>query len=85
MKDISLSLIGRALLLAFIVLIVSNVLLFIVLYADTFTPIELPYSEDFDQDNRITWRQHGGTWVARDGAMLQTNDAGTRFDECYPT
>lgn len=84
MKNTSLAFIGWSLLIGFIVLILSNVALFFFLYADTFIPLELPYTENFDENRRITWRQHGGTWVVRDGVMLQTNDAGTDLMNVIP-
>jgi|GEM_PF-1603848 len=84
MEDVSLGSLGRAILLGFLVLILSNILLFLILYADTFTTLSLPYSEDFETDQRITWRQHGGTWVIRDSAMIQTNDAGTDLMNVIP-
>lgn len=84
MKDTSLAFIGYSLLVGFFVLTLSNIGLFFLLYADTFTPLELPYTENFDENRRITWRQHGGTWVVRDGAMIQTNDAGTDLMNVIP-
>src|SRR5690349_15593891 len=79
MKDetLSLAFIGKSVLLAFVIWIGINLLLFLVLYGDTLTPMALPYVEDFQQLTRLDYRQFGGAWHLRDHKLIQTNTKGS--------
>lgn len=70
-EPLSLSFLGWSVAFAVAVWIGLNLILFTVLYGDTFKPLTLPYSEDFDQLRRLDYRQFGGTWRINDGKLIQ--------------
>jgi hypothetical protein len=72
MKDATLGQIGIRLAFTLALVIAVNMLMFALLYGDTFTTITLPYAENFDRLDRLTYRQFGGNWQVNDGALLQT-------------
>lgn len=76
-ESLSLSLIGKSVVLAVLAWVGLNLLLFTVLYSDTFTPLSLPYSEDFEQLARLDYRQFGGTWRVRDSRLVQSDTNGS--------
>jgi len=76
-ESLSLSLIGKSVAVAVTVWVGLNLLLFTILYGDTFTPLSLPYREDFEQLTRLDYRQFGGTWRARDSRLVQSDAQGS--------
>ncbi len=69
---LSLRFIGLSLLLAFILFVGADVLLFLAYYRDTLTPLSLPYIEDFATTQRLDYRQFGGKWELRDNTLVQS-------------
>ena len=76
-ESLSLSLIGKSVAVAVFAWVSLNLLLFTVLYGDTFAPLSLPYSEDFAQLTRLDYRQFGGTWRVRDSRLVQSDAQGS--------
>lgn len=76
-EALSLSFLGMAVALAFAVLVVANGALFLFYYGDTFTPLVLPYRENFENTQRLDYRQFGGQWRLRDNTLVQSDTQDT--------
>ncbi|MEZ4729872.1 MAG: hypothetical protein R3E79_22300 [Caldilineaceae bacterium] len=76
-ETIPLPFLGKALALALVALIITNGLLFLFYYGDTFTPLALPYQENFENLTRLDYRQFGGQWRLRDNTLVQTDPKDT--------
>jgi len=70
-ESLPLSFLGKALALAFVMLVIANALLFFFYYGDTFTPLALLYQENFENLARLDYRQFGGQWRLRDNMLIQ--------------
>lgn len=68
---ISLQFLGKALALALALLVVANGWLFLFYYGDTLTPLALPYRENFENLQRLDYRQFGGQWRLRNNRLVQ--------------
>lgn len=64
-----------ALLLAILLWIAGNSVLFLASYGDTLTPLPLPYLETFSSTQRLDYRQFGGHWRVQDQALVQSDAA----------
>lgn len=76
-ETIPLPFLSKALALALVALIIANGLLFLFYYGDTFTPLALPYQENFENLTRLDYRQFGGQWRLRDNTLVQTDPKDT--------
>lgn len=83
-ERLSLAFLGKLILLAFLALVIGNLLSYWVLYADAFPPFSLPYREDFEQPLRLRYRQFGGFWRVQDGALFQNDRSGTDLIAVIP-
>ncbi|MFN8495815.1 MAG: hypothetical protein U0350_49945 [Caldilineaceae bacterium] len=72
-QPLSLGLIGAAIALAVLLWVGANVGMFLALYADTLTPLSLPYKENFEKLKRVDYRQFGGQWTLRDQTLVQSD------------
>lgn len=74
MKDTSLQYLTISLMAALMVYAALNVSAFWLIFGTTLTPLELPYSEDFDDLSRLDYRQFGGIWRIEDDRLLQVQE-----------
>jgi len=81
---LSLPFIGISLLLALILLVGGNSLLFLAYYKETFSPVTLPYTENFATTQRLDYRQFGGDWQLRDNRLVQSNTQNTDLMAVMP-
>jgi len=72
-QPLSLGFIGAAIALAALLWVGANVGMFLALYADTLTPWEMPYKENFEKLKRLDYRQFGGQWTLRDQTLVQSD------------
>ncbi|MEZ4668493.1 MAG: hypothetical protein R3E39_11300 [Anaerolineae bacterium] len=72
MKDVSLRYLVKCVLVALTAYAGLNGAAFLFLFGNALQPLQLPYSEDFEQVDRLRYRQFGGLWKVQDGALLQS-------------
>lgn len=72
-EPLSLRLTMGAGLLALLLWLVGNSALFLTIYAETLTPLTLPYQEAFTTMQRLDYRQFGGHWRVQEEALVQSD------------
>ena len=59
------------LILTGLLIVLGNGLIYYYYYSDVFWPRTLPYFEDFTADERVEYRQVGGSWKLEDERLIQ--------------